>query len=552
MGKETNKLQNIYDCIVVGSGMGGLTSAALLAKEGKSVLVVEQADKLGGFGQSYVESGFVFDYAIHSIASWGFVYDLLQELGEKVENGVVSSRRGDHIIFRDEDYWATNVDHIVESLSGKFPDEKEHIESYFGDLVDVMTLVLEFNENPSFQLGAKISMRYSELLESTLEEVLDKYFDSKELKALVYGTHDGYLYDYAWHYSAYHLFYIKYINDGHAVKGGSRYLVDAFERAIIKFNGDILCNTMVKKIIIENGRACGVELDNGQRINAKEAVISNADARLTFNKLLDINTMPVDIQESFRKWDEDGPSLSYYIVNLGLDIDVKKEYGMEYDLSVYFPSYDLPRVYKDINNGILPDDFWLWMVFPSVNDLTLAPEGCSTAILAILVPYDIEKCTDNENNDYFDGYKSVKEKKPSYYFKKEEIEKKLIARAEEVFPGMGEHIVVKKTWTPQTLQEFTLNHMGSTMGFRVEPPKDGEKKYLSKLGMDIKTSIQGLYLVGGWSQFGFATASVVQSGRFAAYHILNKELPKQAISKITDRVISFNKKVGDFNNVTIE
>lgn len=545
METDKSQLKSSYDCIVIGSGLGGLTASALLAKEGKSVLLVEQADKYGGYGQSLAKDGFVFDYAIHSIFSWGFMKGLLEELGEKVEHGVVSSRRGDHIVFPGDDYWATTIDHMKESLSEKFPEEAETICCYFDDLVGSMSLALEFKEKPSMQTAAKLVTKYPKLWESSLEEVLNSYFKSDRLKAFVYGTHDAYLYDYAWHYSAYHLFHIKYINEGHAIKGGSRFLMDAFVRAIHKFGGDTICNTLAKKIIVKEGVACGVQLEDGTVVNAKDAVVSNADARLTLTKMLDFDTLPEGLKRDFKKWDSSGPSLSYYIVNLGLDIDLKKEYGMEYDLTLYFPSYDLPRIHKDINAGFLPDDFWLWMVFPSVNDPTVAPEGCSTAILSILVPYDIENST-GCNPDYFDGFRAINEKGEKYYLKKEEIAERMIKRAEDVLPGLGKHIVVKETWTPQNFEEFTLNYKGSTMGFRVMPPNGKDKQYMSKLGLPIKTELKGLYLAGHWTELGLSTASVVQAGRFAAYDILGKPRPPVAVSNPTDRVVHFDKEVRSF------
>jgi phytoene dehydrogenase-like protein len=298
--------------------------------------------------------------------------------------------------------------------------------------------------------------------------------------------------------------------------------------------------------VVEDGRATGVTLEDGRVIHAADGVISNADARLMFTQMLGREEIPKHVQEDYSRWSDTGPSLSYYIVNCGLDIDLRERYGMEHDLTIYFPSYDVLRVYKDINNGILPEDFWLWAVFPSVNDSSLAPKGCSTAIFSILVPYSIENETEADP-DYFDGFRAVSSKGEEYYAKKEEITRRIIARADEVYPGISDHIVFRETWTPQTLQDFTLNHKGSTMGFKVGTLAGKDKRYISKLGMDIQSGIPGLYMAGGWTEFGFATTAVIQSGRFAAFSVLGKELPAPAVSDREERVRHLETSIREFS-----
>ncbi|OPZ94875.1 MAG: Phytoene desaturase (neurosporene-forming) [Firmicutes bacterium ADurb.Bin419] len=535
-----------YDCIIVGSGLGGLSAAAYLAKHGKSVCVLEQAKNFGGYGQTFVKDGFAFDCAIHSVFNWRFVRSCLEELGGNTKLGVAPARRGDHIIFEDDDYWATTFPYMTEQLQEKFPEEKEAIAKYFGELVESLEILTAiYSETDSNQQEIwKVVRKYPHLWLNSLEDVLDHYFKSHDLKAYILGTHDAYLYDYVWYYSAYHLFHIKQINEGHAIKGGSRNLVEEFVRIIIENGGELYNNSLVRKIVVENNKATGIVLDDGTEIKATNAVISNADAKLTIEKMIGKENVPKTMLDEFNLWDKAGYSLSYYIVNLGLDIDLHEKYGMEYDLTIYFPSKDIPRVHKDINNNVLPDDFWLWMVFPSVNDPTVAPKGCSTAIISMLVPYTMLNETDCEK-DYFDGFRKVKDKGEKYYSKKEEIANKMIAMAERVFPELSEHIVVKEIWTPQSFQDNTLNHHGATIGFRKLPPTGKTKHSMNSLGMPACTDIDSFYMVGHWTEFGLSAGSVINSGRTVAYKILDIPLPPKCISDKNDRVRNFSKEVLD-------
>ncbi len=533
-----------YDCVIVGSGLGGLSAAAYLAAHGKSVCVLEQAKNFGGYGQTFVKDGFAFDCAIHSVFSWKFVRSCLEELGGNPKLEVVPARRGDHIIFEDGDYWATTFEHMTEKLSEKFPEESEAIAQYFGDLINSMTALMErgtkseINKNDAL----KEVMKYPYLWLNSLEDVMDHYFTSADLKAYIMGTHDAYLYDYAWNYSAYHLFHIKHINQGHAIKGGSRNLVNEFVRIIRMHGGELFHSSLVRKIHVVNNKATGVVLDDGTEIKANVAVISNADAKLTIEKLIGSDNVPQKMMDEFKLWDKSGYSLSYYIVNLGLDIDLYEKYGMEYDLTIYFPSKDIPRVHKDINNNQLPEDFWLWMVFPSVNDPTVAPPGCSTAIISILVPYTILNETECEKG-YFDGFREVNNKGEKYYSKKEEVADMMIGMAERVFPELSEHIVLKEVWTPQSFEKATLNHLGSTIGFRKLPPTQDTRHQADKLGMPAYTDIDSFYMVGHWTEFGLSAGSVINSGKSVAYKILDLPLPAGCTSDIHDRVKNFSKEV---------
>lgn len=533
-----------YDCVIIGSGLGGLSAAAYLATHGKSVCVLEQAKNFGGYGQTFVKDGFAFDCAIHSVFSWKFVRSCLEELGGNTKLDVVSARRGDHIIFEDGDYWATTFPYMTEKLQEKFPEEKDAIAKYFGDLVDVMTVLTEIysETNLSKEEIWKTVRKYPYLWLNSLEDVMEHYFKSPDVKAYILGTHDAYLYDYVWNYSAYHLFHIKQLNEGHAIKGGSRNLVKEFVRIIRENGGELYNNSLVKRIIVENNKATGIVLDDGTEIKANTSVISNADAKLTIEKMIGTENAPKTMLDELKLWDNSGYSLSYYIVNLGLDIDLHEKYGMEYDLTIYFPSKDIPRVHKDINNNMMPDDFWLWMVFPSVNDPTIAPPGCSTAIISMLVPYTMLNETDCEK-DYFDGFREVKSKGEKYYAKKEEVANKMIAMAERILPELSKHIVVKEVWTPQSFQDNTLNHLGATIGFRKLPPKPENKHLLVKLGMPAFTDIESFYMVGHWTEFGLSAGSVINSGRTVAYKILGLPLPPKCISDKNDRVNNFSKEI---------
>ncbi|MBI9097259.1 MAG: NAD(P)/FAD-dependent oxidoreductase [Spirochaetaceae bacterium] len=490
--------EDTYDIIIIGSGLGGLAAAATLSKEGYSVLVLEQYHKLGGFGQSYKINDYIFDTAVHSVWFWEQIDELLKtEFGISLD--VVPSRRNDRIIIGDTcEFMATSIPEMADQMKKIIPGESDNIQSYYDELIESQAGFVDWVNNPS-DLAAKLRMlKYKDLWRKTLEEAVDSKVRDPLAKSLLYGYHDSYLYDYSWSYPAHHLYLTKYLYDGYQPVGGSQPLVDAFVYASEKYGAEFQTNSLVVKILTEGNEAKGVLLDDGRKIEAGTAVISNADGILTYEKLIGIEKLTSKMKNELKTWKRFAPSLSYYILNVGIDIDVEKVYGLKGDLTVYYPQNEVLKCLKTINAGVLGDDFWLWAVFPSVNDKTLAPPGHSVGVLSVLVPYDIENSSHASGAYNFDGLKAENTKGADYYKFKEVITKRILDRADEIFPGLSKHIVVKDLITPQTIEHTTLNHKGSTL------------------------EIDKLHLVGGWTEDGFSVPSVLTSGREVAFEISGK------------------------------
>lgn len=137
-GFNPNKVPNQLDAIVIGSGMGGLTAAALLAKVGKRVLVLEQHDQAGGCCHVFVEKGFEFDVGIHYIGEMrdgtlsrilvdqltdgGLQWEPLEEVYDTVAIGEHYERKYPIHSGRPK---------LSASLIEKFPDEEKAINKYF-------------------------------------------------------------------------------------------------------------------------------------------------------------------------------------------------------------------------------------------------------------------------------------------------------------------------------------------------------------------------------------------------------------------------------------
>ena len=203
---SVDRVPTSLDVIVVGSGIGGLTTAALLAKIGKTVLVLEQHDQAGGCCHTYVEKGFEFDVGIHYIGEMvkGTVqHTLLDQLTESGTEWVKLEDIYDHIIIgvggdtekRKVFPIPSGRDKLMESLIQHFPAEEKAIRKYFGILKQIRRSMMYFvllkllpRWLVQLLISSSLLRRFTPALrffQRSLSDVLNELTDNQELKAVL-------------------------------------------------------------------------------------------------------------------------------------------------------------------------------------------------------------------------------------------------------------------------------------------------------------------------------------------------------------------------------
>lgn len=286
------------DVIIVGSGIGGLATAALLSRAGKKVLVLEQHYRAGGCTHTFDElGGNLFDSGIHYVGAPSeskFMLDMLTDeavtfapMGSAADNF-----KYDEFDFGDGKRYSYHAGTLEKDLLEQFPEEKAAIAAYFKALKKSSwaTKLMVFMRLLPASMQSLVEPLYKGFMESaskTAKEVVGSMTKNKTLEALLSG---GQLIDWnmepdrvSWWVVASMMNY--YDCGGFYPEGGSHVIAQRIIPVIERAGGKVLCRASVATIITEEKGATGVRLKSGEELFAP-LIISGVGAQNTFTGLL--------------------------------------------------------------------------------------------------------------------------------------------------------------------------------------------------------------------------------------------------------------------------
>lgn len=476
--------------IVIGSGFGGLAAAIRLGARGYRVKVFEKLDGPGGRGYVHRQDGFVFD-AGPTIVTAPF---LLEELWQ-----LCGRRMSDDIDLRPIDpYYRIRFD------DGSTFD-------YSGDAERMSREIARFN--PDDVEGYQKFLRASErVYDVGFDQLLTVSFHSlwrmlKEVPALafvqfhrsVYGLVSRYIKDpklrqvFSFHpllvggnpfstTAVYAL--IAHLERRHGVHfsmGGTGEIVSGLVSLIEGQGGTLHYNSGVKRILIDDTTATGVELESGETVGA-DIVVSNADSATTYKQLLP--------QQSVRRWTN------------------KRLRRVKYTMSLFVWYFGTSRVYDDVehhtillgpryrdllkdifDNKLLSDDFSLYLHRPTATDPSMAPAGCDNFYVLSPVPH-------------MDSGIDWQVKAEEY---RQRIEQYL---SDTVLPGLGDHVVTSRMLTPADFQNRLSSEKGAAFGFQPTLLQTGWFR-----PHNLSEDIERLFLVGAGTHPGAGMPGVISSAK---------------------------------------
>ena len=482
--------EQLPHAIVIGSGFGGLAAAIRLGAKGYRVTVLEKLDALGGRAYVYHQDGFTFDAGPTIITAPFLLEELWQLAGEDFHTDIdLRPMQPFFRIYFDDgkifDY-SDQRDSILAQIKTFNPDDVDGYLNYLKASEKRYRVGFEKLGFKSFDSLWQLIKFLPQLIrlrsDRSVYALVSKYIKDPYLRQVM-SFHPlligGNPFSVTGIYSL-----ISHLEQSFGVwsaMGGTGSLISGLARLIQKQGGTLKTHSEVKRILVTDGRATGVELANGTQVSA-DIVVSNADAAWTYRHLIE--------PQHRRRWTNRRLDRAAY--SNGLFVWYFGTQGCHPEI----PHHSIllgPR-YKGLLDDIfkrkvLTDDFSLYLHRPTATDSSLAPPGCDTFYALVPVPHL------DANVDWEVESERMRQR----------IETRLI---ETVLPQLKGNIVTSHTLSPLDFEQRLLSFKGA--GFSFEPRITQSAWFRPH---NKSEDIGGLYLVGAGTHPGAGIPGVISSAK---------------------------------------
>lgn len=518
-----------WDAIVIGSGLGGLTTAAYLQTNGLRTLVLEQWEVAGGSSHVFRRKNqWEFDVGVHYLGDCGpngVFQTTLRGVGleGKVEFLEMDPDGFDTLMFPDLTFRVPKGwDRYLERLAETFPGERRGLERCVGTLRKIAGEVMRGGTSDRlldmirFVVRSPSTVRWAN---RTLADLFDRCDLSERARAVLAAEAGTYGSPPSEASVLMHAVLMDhYLRDGaYYPKGGGQVFAAHLVDAIRSHGGEVRTLARVEKILVEDGKARGVRLRGGEELRAP-VVVSNADLKKTLLEMVGREHVSAKTAERIERYTMALPIMSVY---LGLDMDLRDR--MPNTNFLVYGDFDLEVLYRELHAGRVPDRLPLYITSASVKDpytREIAPEGCSSMEIMTMAPADHSFWNVGEGPAAGEKYS----RKPEYKAVKERLTDELIDAANRVIPGLKDHILWKEASTPITHERYTLATGGTSYGIELTPRQMGTRRPRPK------TEIDGLFLAGASTMYCHGIAGVMFGGVGTASAVLGRDLAAEVRS----------------------
>ena len=478
----------IYDIIIIGSGLGGLTAGAKLAKEGKKVLLVEQHDRPGGCATTFTRRDFTFEVGLHEMDGLDrrdMKTRIFNDLGVFDEVEFMKVPEFYHFINgRYEITIPHDPEKAIEILIENFPEEESGINAYFDQVLNARKKAKESEGKPEISLG----------------EFLDSIITNEDLKLVLLGNL-GYYHDdpYSISLNYYSIAQGSYFQGGgNFIKGGSQKLSDYLSNYISQNGGKVIFKHLVTEIITENSRAVGIKyIEVGKEASAyltahgKEIIANAAIPNVASTLLAEENGK--ELQQQVDKLELGASLLTIY---LGFKKRAKDQGSKYYSTFVFDESIQTQADIKANNSGDFENRSFTFIDYSQI-DSGLAREEKSVGAICCI--------------DYYSDWAVLD--KEDYKAKKKQVGEIFISKLEKLIPGIQDQIEYYEVGTSKTVARYTLNPGGAIYGFAQTP---------ERVRSDQIESVENLHFASAWTKIGGGFSGAIFSGYLCAMDILRK------------------------------
>ncbi|MEM1000909.1 MAG: NAD(P)/FAD-dependent oxidoreductase [Bacteroidota bacterium] len=490
--KKRPEIRKVYDAILIGSGIGCLCAGALLAKEGKKVLILERHYTAGGFTHVFKRRGYEWDVGIHYIGEVGRPNSAIRRLFDYITDGKLKwadmGEVYDRIYIGDKAYdLVKGVDNFKERMYGYFPGEKAAIDAYVDRVFASSRTAGKYyvaKALPSLVgglMGGSMQKAHLRHATRTTYEVLRELTDNEDLIKVLTGQYGDYGLPPRQSSFAMHASVAKhYFNGGNFPIGGSARILETIDPVIEAAGGTIITNAEVAEVVIKNNRVQGVRLADGEFFPA-DIVISGTGVFNTYEKLL-----PKKMAQKhglFKNLSKVRPSVAHACLYVGLTGEPPELQLPKTNFWIYPDDLDhdgCVERYLNDHNAPFPV---VYVSFPSAKDPTWTERypGRSTIDIITLLPYDTVA--------QWEGSRWMK-RGGEYEELKEKIAQRLLEHLFVHLPHLRDRIDHYELSTALTTKHFCNYKTGELYGLDHTPDR-----YTQKF-LKPRTPIKGFWLTG--------------------------------------------------------
>ena len=484
------RLAKSYDAVVIGSGMGGLTTAAMLSDLGWKVCVLEQHYTAGGYTHSYERNGYEWDVGVHYIGEMGAktstrqMFDYLTE--GKLEWAPMDDEY-DRFYIGDQVFNAkAGKTEYRENLIRQFPDEKKAIDRYMKLLAKAGSALPAYGMKRVFGFWHYVAMwpylvlKSSRFLFKNTYDVLSKLTDNQDLIAVMCGQWgDMGLPPKQSTFLVHAMIVRHYLHGGYYPVGGSWRIADTIIPKIQAPGGEVFTYARVENIVVENGKVSGVKMQDGHVIECP-CVISSAGVGNTFQNLLS-----ADVAERAgykQKLKSVEPSFAHLGVYIGLK-GTAEELGLPRTNFWIYPDNDYDAAVERFLENREETFPVVYISFPSAKDPNYVERHPGTATIEIVAPAPYE---------WFEKWQDETwgKRGADYDAFKEELGERLMTYLYDKLPELRGKVDYYEVSTPLSTNWFAGYRQGELYGLAHTPARM-QQKWLRP-----KTTIPGLWLTG--------------------------------------------------------
>ncbi|PIK15446.1 FAD-dependent oxidoreductase [Halobacteriovorax sp. JY17] len=465
--KKKDQITKDYDVIVVGSGLAGMTAANKLARNGRSVLLLESHNKLGGFATWFKRQtgDHIFDVSLH-----GFPVGMIKtcrkywskEIAERIVQ--VKSVKFSNPQFNIETDFTK--EHYIEVLTEKFHLEREKVIGFFDHLA-----AMNFYDDSGMNNGELFENFFpgrNDVHRFLMEPIVYANGSTLEDPAITYG-----------------IVFSNFMSKGvYIFQGGTDKLISMMKDELIANGVDIKLHSKVDEIIVENRKVEGVKL-GGQVVRAK-SVLSNSNLLSTVFKLAGAENFDEDFIEKAKKVRLNTSSCQVFM-------GIRKGESIPDIGELVFYSDD-----DTFNTNLI--------LSPKVGSQTF-----SVYYPEMREERDGRYAVVSSSNARYEDWVDLS--KEEYLEKKNFTIERALLTLEKIIPGVREKIDYIDCSTPLTVEKYTHHNKGASFGTKFEG---------LPVSMEMHKQIAGLFhsgsvgiIMSGW--LGAANYGVIQSHEVETY-----------------------------------